>query len=251
MSQAKRVPLELTFLGAGNAFAGDRYWSSFVLNRRYLFDAPPTVLPHLNKLGIPTLDIAAVFVTHFHADHFFGLPFLYLDYEYLSDRTEDLVIVAPPKGEETVEELSQLGFAGLTRGSRHYRRVYQEASDGVQGSAGGLRYRAVAVEQSSEGSLDCFGYKVELEGRALAYTGDTIMCEGVRELARGVDVLVIDCTCWEDPCEHHMSFREVSRFRREVPPETTFVLTHLDVGEAPATELEGMIVAEDFKTLRL
>ena len=251
MTQASGAPLELTFLGAGNAFAGDRYWSSFVLNRRYLFDAPPTVLPHLNKLGIPTADIAAIFITHFHADHFFGLPFLYLDYEYLSDRTEDLFIVAPPKGEETVEQLSQLGFAGLTRGSRRYRRIYQEARDGVEGSAGGLHYRAIAVEQSSEGSLDCFGYKVELEGRTLAYTGDTIMCEGVCELARGADALVIDCSCWGDPCEHHMSFEEVSRFRRDVPLETTFVLTHLDVGEAPATDLEGMIVAEDFATIRL
>src|SRR3974377_2412208 len=96
MTREPQPSLELTFLGSGNAFAGDRYWSSFVLNRRYLFDAPPTVLPHLNKLGTPTLDIAAVFLTHFHADHFFGLPFLYLDYEYVSGRADDLVIVGAP-----------------------------------------------------------------------------------------------------------------------------------------------------------
>ncbi len=251
MIRVPGAPLELTFLGAGNAFAGDRYWSSFVLNRRYLFDAPPTVLPHLNKLGIPTLGIAAVFITHFHADHFFGLPFLFLDYEYVSDRTEDLVIVAPPNGEKTIEELSQLGFAGLTRESGRYKRLYQEAHDGAQGLAGGLPYRAVAVEQSSRKSLDCFGYKVDLGGRTLAYTGDTIMCEGVRELARDAAVLVIDCSCWQEPCDHHMSFEEIRRFRKEVPPKTTFVLTHLDVGAAPPVDLEGIIVAEDFATIRL
>src|SRR4030042_1537586 len=80
MKSDKSPPLELTFLSAGNAFVGDRYWSSFLLNRRYLFDAPPTTLPHLRKLRMPTLDIAAVFITPFHADHFFGLPFLLLDY---------------------------------------------------------------------------------------------------------------------------------------------------------------------------
>jgi ribonuclease Z len=251
MTVVPQPALELTFLGSGNAFAGDRYWSSFVLNRRYLFDAPPTLLPHLNKLGIPTLDIAAVFITHFHADHFFGLPFLYLDYEHLSDRTEDLVIVAPPGGEEIVERVSQLGFAGLTRGSARYRRIYQEARDGRQGTAAGLPYRAVAVEQGSSGSLDCFGYAVTLNGRTLAYTGDTIMCDGVRELARDSDVLVIDCSCWGETCEHHMSFGEIQRFRKEVPPKTTFVLTHLDVGEAPPIEAEGMVVAADFATIRL
>ena len=50
-SMTQEPPLELTFLGSGNAFVGDRYWSSFILNRRYLFDAPPTLLPHLHKLG--------------------------------------------------------------------------------------------------------------------------------------------------------------------------------------------------------
>jgi ribonuclease Z len=251
MMPAPKPSLELTFLGSGNAFAGDRYWSSFVLNRRYLFDAPPTLLPHLNKLRIPTLDIAAVFITHFHADHFFGLPFLYLDYEHLSNRTHDLVIVAPPGAEEIVEQVSQLGFAGLTRGSRRYRRIYQEARDGQNGTAVDLPYRAIAVEQTSDGSLDCFGYKVDLDGRTVAYTGDSIMCDGVRELARDADVLVIDCSCWGGPCEHHMSFEEVRRFRKEVPPRTAFVLTHLDVGEPPALDMEGMIVAEDFATIRL
>ena len=243
--------LELTFLGSGNAFAGDRYWSSFLLNRRYLFDAPPTLLPHLNKLRIPTLDIAAVFITHFHADHFFGLPFLYLDYEHLSNRTHDLVIVAPSGGEETIEQVSQLGFAGLTRDAARYRRIYQEARDGRDGVAVDLPYRAIAVEQASSTELDCFGYRVSAEGRIVAYTGDSIMCDGVRELARGADVLVIDCSCWGDVCEHHMSFGEVRRFRDEVPLTTTFVLTHLDVGEPPAMDVEGMIAAEDFATIRL
>ncbi|MGD0765644.1 MAG: MBL fold metallo-hydrolase, partial [Dehalococcoidia bacterium] len=106
-------PLELTFLGSGNAFVGDRYWSCFLLNRRYLFDAPPTVLPHLNKLQISPLEIAAVFITHFHADHFFGLPFLFLDYEYVTRRTEEIVIVGPPGHKEVMESLTEIGFGGL------------------------------------------------------------------------------------------------------------------------------------------
>jgi ribonuclease Z len=251
MAQASQAPLELTFLGSGNAFAGDRYWSSFVLNGRYLFDAPPTLLPHLNKLGIQTRDIAAVFVTHFHADHFFGLPFLFLDYEHMSDRSEDLVIVAPEGGEKVIEEVSQLGFPGLTGGGKRYRRIYQEARDRQEGVAADLPYRAVGVEQSTRGSLDCYGYSVNVGGRVLAYTGDTIMCDGVRELARGADALVIDCSCWRDPCEHHMSFNEVRRFRKEVPLSTTFVLTHLDVGLAPEADMAGMVVAADFARIRL
>jgi ribonuclease BN (tRNA processing enzyme) len=251
MTRVSRTPLELTFLGSGNAFASDRYWSSFVLNGRYLFDAPPTLLPHLNKLRIPTLDIAAVFITHFHADHFFGLPFLFLDYEHLSNRLEDLVIVGPPRVEEVVEKVSDLGFSGLTRGKQSYQRIYLEAREGEEGTAADLPFRAVAVEQDSKSAPDCLGFKVNLGGRVLSYTGDTVMCDGVHELAREADVLVLDCSCWRDPCPHHMSFEEVRRFREEVPLSTTFVLTHLDVGAPPAVDMEGMIVAEDFARIRL
>ncbi len=243
-------PLELTFLGSGNAFAADRYWSGFILNRRYLFDAPPTTLPHLHKLGVPTLDIAAAFVTHFHADHFFGLPFLFLDYEHVSGRTEDLTIVGPAGTQRIVEDVSQLGFGGLTHGRQPYRRRYIEVAAGDEGVAAGLPFRAVGVEQSDHKEIECLGYRVTVGERVLSYTGDTVMCEGVRELARGADVLVIDCSCWQEPCEHHISFPEIRRFRQEVPLETTFVITHLEAGR-PDGEIEGVLMAEDLSTLRL
>jgi ribonuclease BN (tRNA processing enzyme) len=248
MGKTASPPLELTFLGSGNAFAGDRYWSSFILNRRYLFDAPPTTLPHLTRLLIPTLDIAAVFITHFHADHFFGLPFLFLDYEYVSKRRENLVIVGPHGVQKVIEELTELGFSGLTPNENSYRRVYLEVAPGEEQVAADLPFRAIAVEQSSE--TDCLGYKVNVGGRALSYTGDTMMCDGVRELARGADALIIECSCWDDPCDHHMSLPDIQRLRKDTPPETTFVLTHLEVGRPPI-DIPGVLVADDFATFRL
>ena len=91
---------------------------------------------------------------------------------------------------------------------------------------------------------------MNLGGRIVSYTGDTILCDGVYELARGADVLVADCSCWQAPCDHHMSLDDIRRLRREIPLETTFVLTHLDAGR-PAVDIEGVLVAEDLATLRL
>jgi len=92
------MTLELTFLGSGNAFASapERYWSSFLANGRYLFDAPPTLLPHLKRLGMAPTNIEVVFISHFHGDHFMGLPFLFLEHVYLTERRDDLFIVGPP-----------------------------------------------------------------------------------------------------------------------------------------------------------
>jgi ribonuclease BN (tRNA processing enzyme) len=76
------VSLELTFLGTGNAFAPTRYWSSFLVNGKYLFDAPPTLMPHLNKLGINPRDIEVIFISHFHGDHYLGLPLILMVFAY-------------------------------------------------------------------------------------------------------------------------------------------------------------------------
>jgi len=88
--------MELTFLGSSNAFAAEgRYWSSFIVDKKYLFDAPPTLLPHLKQLDVNLRDIEAVFLSHHHGDHFMGMPFLFLEYFYVTERKEDLYIVGP------------------------------------------------------------------------------------------------------------------------------------------------------------
>jgi ribonuclease BN (tRNA processing enzyme) len=247
-AEAKSTRLELTFLGSGNAFAGDRYWSSFVLNRRFLFDAPPTLLAHLNKLQIPTLGIDAVLLSHFHADHFFGLPFLFLDYEYVNERTEELLIVGPPGVEEKVERLNELGFPGLARKNQRYRRHYLEVAAGKDYPVLDLTVRPIRMEHAE--SLDCFGYRVRLGERVLAYAGDAEMTPAVLELARGADVLVVECSCWEGACSHHIGLDDIRRLRAQIPSETTLILTHLEAGR-PRLDMKGVLVAEDFATYRL
>ena len=124
--------LELTFLGSANAFThGGRYWSGFVANRRFVFEAPPTLLPHLKHLAIPLTDIQAVFISHFHGDHFLGLPFSFLDYLYLTPRHNDLPIVGPPGIEAKVEDLADMAFPGLSSADAGYRRVYWKRSPGA------------------------------------------------------------------------------------------------------------------------
>ena len=68
---------ELTFLGTGNFVAPPgRYWNSFVLDASVLVEPSPTALPHLRRCGFPVEAIEVVVVSHFHADHCFGWPFL-------------------------------------------------------------------------------------------------------------------------------------------------------------------------------
>src|SRR5215211_769702 len=74
--QAERRTTRLTFLGTGNFSAPARYWNSFLIGDRVLVEPSPAVLPNLRKAGINPRAIDVVFISHFHADHTFGWPFL-------------------------------------------------------------------------------------------------------------------------------------------------------------------------------
>jgi len=95
--------MQLQFVGCGDAFgSGGRYNTCFHVTGEsvnFLIDCGASSLPALKRLDIVRDAIDLVLITHFHGDHFAGLPFLLLDAQF-SRRTRPLVI-AGPEGIET------------------------------------------------------------------------------------------------------------------------------------------------------
>jgi len=240
--------MELTFLGSGNAFASQgRYWSSFLVDKRYQFDAPPTLLPHLKQVGADLPELEAVFLTHHHADHFVGLPFLMLEYVYMTKRSKDLFIVGPPGVEEWMEDFANRCYPNITKDAG-YRRRYVDAQPGTDQSAGPLSFRSVRMNHVKD-SMDAVGYRVNINGKTVAYTGDTMFCEEIFELADGADVLVADCTYTEGCGPEHMGLDDVKSIRERLAPTTAMVLTHLN-GEPIMNGLNNVLIARDMATFR-
>src|SRR5581483_376215 len=95
--------MQVRFVGCGDAFgSGGRQNTCFHVTGasvNFLIDCGASSLPALKGLGIERNTIDLVLITHFHGDHFAGLPFFLLDAQF-SRRTRPLVI-AGPKGIET------------------------------------------------------------------------------------------------------------------------------------------------------
>jgi ribonuclease BN (tRNA processing enzyme) len=232
--------LDLLFLGSGNAFGAEgRAFSSFLLNGRYLFDCGPTVLQQLQKAGLTNDAIDTVVISHFHADHFFGLAFLLLAAKY-GGRTSDLSIVGPPGIKERTEALLGLGYPNVLE-SPNYKRRFIEVGDGGCLDMGDLTLTAAHVEHVDE--LECFAFRAEVGGRSVVYSGDTTLCDGLLRLVEGADVIVTECSCLEVPV--HLGPAGVEEIAHKAPGAHVIV-THLDGHDHP-NGFDGLHVAEDLK----
>jgi ribonuclease BN (tRNA processing enzyme) len=232
--------LELLFLGSGNAFGVQgRAFSSFLLNGRYLFDCGPTVLQQLNQAGVSPDDIEVVFISHFHADHFFGVPFFFL-MSWARGRKDPLTIVGPPGVEDKVRTLLTVGYPHLVEDPGFEVR-FVEVSEGFTGDVPGLRFSAAQVKHVP--SLECFAYRANIGDRSLVYSGDTTLCDSLLCLAKDADVIVVECSC--QGVEVHLSPSEVETVAQQ-SPGAKVIVTHLD-GHAHPQGFDGLIVAEDLK----
>ena len=240
--------MELTFLGSGNAFASQgRYWSSFLVDKLYQFDAPPTLLAHLKQVGADLPNLEVIFLSHHHADHFIGLPFLLLEYVYMTQRNKDLYIVGPPGVEEWMEDFANRCYPEIGSKDAGYERIYVDAKPHADQQAGSLNFHSVPMNHVKH-SMEAFGYRVGINGKTVAYTGDTMFCEEIFELADGADVLVVDCTYAEGKGgPEHMGLDDIKVIRERINPDTDIILTHLG-GTPRVNGLSKTHIAEDLKT---
>ncbi|HXG42934.1 MAG TPA: MBL fold metallo-hydrolase [Dehalococcoidia bacterium] len=241
--------VHLVPLGTGSAFTTpSRYWSGLLLDGRLLLDCPPTALPHLKRLGVPPQQVDAIFITHFHGDHFAGYPFLVLEYAYLSAREGDLEVVVPPGGGPFLESFVDQMFPDLSRREAGYRRIYVEARPGGPQEVAGVRFWSVPMEHARD-KLQAFGYRLQLAGLTVAYSGDAQWSPSLLELARGADVLVVDCT-YPTRGPEHMGLEDVRLLRASLPQSTLLLLTHLGDDGLGAGGLPNTAVLRDLETYR-
>lgn len=250
----KQSYIELLFLGSGNGFTPGRAYSSFLVDGRILFEAAPTTLPAVNKLGIPLKDIQYLFISHLHADHCFGLPFIFLDHYFVTRRKTPLTIIGPKGIKKFSNDLMDMAFPDTRKKySKNFPVEYLEVSPG---KAYTLRDMTFNTHKMFHFDIQVIGFSLFYKHRRLAYSGDTGPCPGLTALLDGADIAVLEMTSMDSDFPSHLNMQNILEIRRQLPPETKLVLTHLPAltGEQVKT-LEknpcgALVLAEDLKRFK-
>lgn len=188
-----------------------------------LFDSGSGTLNRLLKAGIDYREIDYIFYTHFHPDHVAELvPILFANKYHSEPRTKTLRIIGPAGLKKLYQGM--LGIFGEWITPELYAVEFEEFNKKKKISGDGWTVYAKSMMHSKA----CLGYRLEEKGgRSIVYSGDTDYCKAAVELAKGADVLILECSF---PEEYKMAWHLTPRTAGKIAKEARcghLVLTHL------------------------
>lgn len=179
---------------------------------RVLVDIGPGVVAQLLQRHHPD-ELDAVVVSHMHADHMLDLVTLRYVYPWRArPKEERLRVVLPPGSADQMLDLAK-GVGNARHFEDSFRLSEHDGSTAV--TFGGLSLTPIETQHY----IPCWGFRVEADGKRLAYTADTAPCGGLVDLADAPDLLLSEATL--------RSLDEDA-----APPEPRGHLTPAEAGEA-------------------
>ena len=219
---------ELVFIGTSDAFgAGGRRQSAvFARGDRggMLLDCGATTNTGLSQLGISRDEIDVILISHFHGDHFGGIPaFLYASL-YTDARRHPIEIVGPREVEARVHALARAMGHNLENPDWSFPIHFREIHADEAISAGPAEIQAFATEHQPESNPQ--GYRVRLGQERITYSGDTGWFDGLPRQIAGSDLFICECTLHNSQLDFHLSLRELREHRDDLDCGR-LILTHL------------------------
>jgi ribonuclease BN (tRNA processing enzyme) len=220
--------MQLRFVGCGDALgSGGRFNTCFhVTGERvnFLIDCGASSLPALKRLAIARDAIDLILITHFHGDHFGGLPFFLLDAQF-TRRTRPLVIAGPDGIKTRLTQMMEALFEHSSKTKPRFDLRVVALRPEETRAFGAVDVTPFPVVHGESGG-PFLAYRVAAEGRVIAYSADTEWTETLIPAARGADLFIAEAYYYEKLVKNHLSLKTLEAHLPEIKPKR-LILTHM------------------------
>jgi ribonuclease BN (tRNA processing enzyme) len=220
--------MQLQFIGCGDAFgSGGRLNTCFHVTGgsvNFLIDCGASSLPALKRLGIARDDIDLILITHFHGDHFAGLPFLLLDAQF-SRRTRPLTIAGPKGIEARLTQVMEALFENSSKTRQKFELSVIALEPNTDWTFGAMKITPFSVVHGDSGG-PFLAYRIATDGRIIAYSADTEWTDTLVPLARDADLFIAEAYFYAKVVKNHLSLKTLEAHLVEIKAKR-LILTHM------------------------
>ena len=244
--------MHLQFVGCGDAFgSGGRLNTCFhVVGERanFLIDCGASSLIGLARLGIDRRAIDTILVSHFHGDHFGGVPYFVLE-SHFGRRTRPLTLAGPPGIDGWYVRALEAAFEHFSEIRLAFDLRIVTLPERAATELGPLRVTPLPVAHGNSGG-PFYGYRIEVEGRLIAFSGDTEWTDTLVEVARDADLYVSECYAYDKPIRYHLNYKIIEQNLSRLTPKQ-IVLTHMSDDMLAQRHKVAQLTANDGMVLEL
>lgn len=230
--------MKITFLGTGYSCDPQRRNLSILVeenNRSHLLDCGfNSANGYLSRFADST-SLDSLWVSHFHGDHFFGIPHLILHF-YMQQRTKPLTVISGMGGEDIILQAIKLAYPELSK-KLPFSIDFVELTSGSSSKINGLAWQCAPVTHSQSS----FGLQLSNANHSLYYSGDGRATEQSRALMRGCNLVIHEAYSLEPGDPNHFSVAECYELKESLKIDK-LAIVHLDskTRQAVSTNNEGM-----------
>jgi ribonuclease BN (tRNA processing enzyme) len=199
-------------------------------------------------LGADPASIDVILITHLHGDHFGGLPFVLLEAQLVSKRTQPLLLAGPPGQEARVRAAMEVFFPGSARLPLRFAVAFRELAAAVPTNLGSLIVTPQEVIHAS--GAPAYALRVECAGKTIAYSGDTEWADALRTIAHGADLFICEAYFFDKPVRYHLDYQTLARHRAELGCQR-LVVTHMSDDMLARVRSLDIECAEDGKQIAI
>lgn len=235
--------IELFILGSGTGIPSLKRASPGYLIRigsdYLLFDGGSGTLRRILEVGARYEDVDYLFYTHFHPDHCLDLiSFLFASRIPESPRRRKLELTGPYGTADFYQKALEL-YRNSLEPQTYELEIHEVANQELRFHEWKVTAKTVKHVKNS------VAYRVESQNHAIVYSGDTGYCEGIVDLGKNADLLLLECSFPNRPgIEGHLTAGRAGQIAREAGCKK-LVLTHF----YPPCEREDILsqCREEFK----
>ncbi len=217
--------MEIFFIGVGEACDSAHGNTSALVTTesgtRVLLDCGFSVPHHYFRTFADAPGPDYVWISHFHGDHFFGLPLLFLRL-WQKNRTRPLPIVSQQGVADKVRNALELAYPGFEE-KLSFELSFHTVSPEETAAIGGLNWSTAATEHSQHN----LGLLLDDGSKRLYYSGDGRPTAQVQELVQGCDCIIHEAFRLVDEFPYHGSITSCLDLA-DTAGVDTMALLHLD-----------------------